>query len=475
MSTTSGNPPSRLDKATLKPLVLTIGGYGLMLFVLSSIRHALFRSGAFDLGYHDQILYLLSQGEPANISFWGEEGYHFLGGHAEWIYYGLSWLYKLYADVHWLFVIQAVALTMPVWLLLALSKQAGLTQRQGWTVATAYLLYPVVFNVNLFDFHPEVMAVPLILASVLTARARRPVPFIITTTLILGCRASLSLLLVTMGIWFIVFERRYWYGAFTSIVGSAWFLIVSKILVPTFKPGNYHAIARYSDFGDSITEVAFNILLNPNIVARHLLTLQNLLYLVMLFLPVLWGLTWRHLSPLLACLSVLVMNLLSNLAPQKDLVHHYSLPILPFLMLAVISTLATQKNFLKVRRWMILWSLLCFAAFGKYTYFLGSYYLESIDTWAATREAMALIDTKGGVITSYQVVPHLTHRTWIKYFRDYKPDEDLSQFEFALLNLRHPGFEHSVETAQHFLMRLLDDPNFEQRYSRDDVYLFKHK
>ena len=53
--------------------------------------------------------------------------------------------------------------------------------------------------------------------------------------------------------------------------------------------------------------------------------------------------------------------------------------------------------------------------------------------------------------------------------------KNLSQFEFALLNLRHPGFEHSVETAQHFLMRLLDDPNFEQRYSRDDVYLFKHK
>jgi|AGSF01.1.fsa_nt_gi Predicted membrane protein len=37
-------------------------------------------------------------------------------------------------------------------------------------VAAVYLLYPAVFNVNLFDFHPEVIAVPAFLAAIVAAR-----------------------------------------------------------------------------------------------------------------------------------------------------------------------------------------------------------------------------------------------------------------------------------------------------------------
>jgi len=33
-------------------------------------------------------------------------------------------------------------------------------------MATVYLLYPLVFNVNLFEFHPEVMWLPVFLGAV---------------------------------------------------------------------------------------------------------------------------------------------------------------------------------------------------------------------------------------------------------------------------------------------------------------------
>ncbi|PSN18700.1 hypothetical protein C7271_11170, partial [filamentous cyanobacterium CCP5] len=446
----------------------TISGYALLLFLLSSLRHALFQSGALDLGYHDQILYLLSRGEPPIVSFWG---YHFLGGHAEWIYYGLAGLYRIYANVHWLLAVQAVALAIAIWPMLRLADQAGLNHRQGWTIAIAYLLYPLVFNVNLFDFHPEVMAVPLILTSVLTAREQQPVGFAITTTLILGCRASLSLLLVFMGLWLILFERRRWYGAYALVIGTGWFWVFSRILVPLFKPDGYHALNRYGSLGSSISEVIFNVFLKPGTTLQQLFTLSNLEYLVLLLVPVLWGLSWRRLAPLFACLPILGMNLLSESLAQKNLIFQYSLPILPFLMLAVISSLAAKECLLQKRRWIVLWCLICFAALGKYSHFTGLY-LSSLDTWSATRQAIAQVDTKAPVLTTHSIVPHLSHRPIIHFTAEASRDADLRQYEFVLLNLRTPGYESSAELAQYLLSKLENDSVFEQKYSQDDVYLF---
>src|SRR5690242_19785153 len=92
-----------------KVLLGAIAGSALILLACSSLRHALFQSNAFDLGYFDQALYLISQGQTPIVSFWG---YHFLGGHADWVIYGLALLYKIDPSVHWLFAVQAIALAL---------------------------------------------------------------------------------------------------------------------------------------------------------------------------------------------------------------------------------------------------------------------------------------------------------------------------------------------------------------------------
>lgn len=455
----------------LSPLGLVIGGCAILLFLLSSLRHGLFQSGALDLGYHDQILFLLSRGHPPIVSFWG---YHFLGGHAEWIYYGLALLYRVHADVHWLLAIQAISLAIALWPLRALCHQAGLTPHQGWTVGIAYLLYPLVFNINLFDFHPEVMAVPLIFAAVLTARSRQWAGFAIATTLILGCRASLSLLLVTMGLWLIIFEHRRWYGLYAMAIGSIWFGVVTRVLIPTFKPDGHHALGHYGSLGSSIGEVMGNLVLRPDLLMHQLFTLANLEYLVLLLVPLIWGLSWRYLAPLVACSSILGLNLLADSAALKNIVFQYSLPILPFLLLAVIAAQAAGAGLLKRRRWIVLWCLITFATLARYPYFWGEY-LSSVDTWSATRQAIAQIDDSSSLLAPHNVVPHLSHRVQIQYTTEAQRSADLSQYRYVLLNLRHPAYESSPELAQALLGRLQNDSTFELTFSQDDVYLFSQR
>ena len=78
-------------------------------FSFSGLRHALFKSNAYDLGIFDQAIYLISQGLTPISSLMG---FHILGDHASWIFYILALPYKVYPTVYWLLLIQALAFAL---------------------------------------------------------------------------------------------------------------------------------------------------------------------------------------------------------------------------------------------------------------------------------------------------------------------------------------------------------------------------
>ncbi len=448
---------------------LITGASALIFFLCSSWRHALFQSTAYDLGWYDQVVYLISQGQTPIVSFWG---YHVMGDHAAAILYPLALLYKIYPDVHWLFGVQAIALALGCWFTWRLALQATLPEPQAVAMAVVYLLYPLVFNINLFDFHPEVLAIPGLLGAVLAARLGRIAWFVGCLILVLSCKAVLSLTVAAMGFWLLIFDKRRWSGAIALAAGVAWFLIATQVVIPWFSGGNEApAVTRYSYLGSSVLEIIANLFLKPGLVLGHLFTLPNLAYLVLLFSPIIWGLSLRYLTPLVVILPTLAMNFLTDLHSQKDIVHQYSLPALPFLLLAVIGTLAQGGGWLRSQRAIILWALVAFVALAKFSYF-GSRYLEFLDTRQATTEAIALIETKGSLLTAPHIAPHLTHRPVVKLAIARFDATELANFDYALLNVRHPGWQSTPEFAASLVEQLKNLPEFELTYERDEVYLF---
>lgn len=439
-----------------------------ILFLCSSIRHLLFHSTAYDLGYFDQLSYLLSQGLPPVISFWG---YHFLGGHADWIMYFVAIPYKIYPSVFWLLGIQAIALSMGALPTYHLAQQAGLKNGQAMGIASAYLLHPIIFNLNLFDFHPEVIALPLILTAILTARRNQVGWFVLCLILILGCRDALSLTVFAMGFWLWLFEKRLKCGAIALILGGGWFLFATQVLIPSFPPGGVISVARFDYLGSSVGEIVLNLFLKPNLVLFALFTLPNLQYLCLLFLPVIWGLSWQHLAPLIVIIPTLLLNLLSTLETQKDLLHQYSLPALPFLMVAIIAALADGKGLVQSRRGILLCSLIGFLALAKFGYF-GDRYLNSLDTWQASRSAIAQIQPQSRVLTTAFLAPHLTHRPTVQLAIAGTEAIDLDQFDEVLLNVRHPGWASTSSLQQGLVDRLQRDSRFKPLVEQDGLYSF---
>ncbi|WP_154655866.1 DUF2079 domain-containing protein [Fortiea contorta] len=452
-------------------IIFLISISALILFLSSILRHELFNSSG-DLAFFDQGVYLISQGK---LPFSSVLGFHILADHAAWILYFIALLYKIYPSVYWLFVIQSGALALGALPTYLLALQAGLKESQAVAMVVVYLLYPVVYNSNLCDFHPDTIAVPALLTAVLAARSRKLVWFCVSILVVLGCKAVLALTVVAMGVWLLCFEKRRLYGAIAIIIGVSWFLVANWVIIPYF--GNEAALVnrhlyRYSYLGNSFSETLQILLSRPEVIIQNIFSAINLEYLVFLLAPVIWGLHLRCMIPLIGAIPCVAINILADHPSQKNLVLHYSLPAIPFLILALIASLAAGKAWLQQKRLIILFSLVGFLALGKLGFFT-SRYLKSLENWGATKEASALITTLDSVFTTDVITPHLTHREIISYkLNNFQSSDELNKFNYILLNIRYPGWAASAESYQNLVNFLKNQSEYKLQYQHDDVYLF---
>nr|WP_242032877.1 DUF2079 domain-containing protein [Oscillatoria sp. FACHB-1406] len=453
-------------------LIAAIALFGLLLFACSSLKHALYRSTAADLGIFDQAIYLISQGKTPISSLLG---FHILGDHAAFIYYPIALLYKLYPSVYWLFALQAIALSSAALLASNLALDAGLPRSQSRLVAFAYLFYPLIFNINLFDFHPDVFVPFGLFAAVLSARRGKIIGFCAAIALILSCKAVLSLTVAAMGVWLFACEKKRLYGAIAFCAGIAWFAIATQIIIPTFGGAGAtlgRHLWRYAYLGSSFNEIFQNFLFKPQLLLGQIFSFDSLRYLLLLVLPLLWGLSPRRLAPLIAAIPALCLNLLADDPNQRDLYYQYSLPVLPFLILSVIATLAAGEGLRLRRKTVMLWCAIAFFAFAKHYYILR--FLSTFDTWTATTQAMSAIPPNASVLTDNELAPHLTHRPTLKLINTPLSEAELGAFDFVLIDLRRPWPDH-VALAQQRVAYFRQQPNFNLVSQRDEIYLFARK
>jgi uncharacterized membrane protein len=468
--TSSRQNPS--NSVIFSQIGLLLGISTLLLFFCSSLRHYWFQSGAFDLGIFDQYLYLVSQNLEPISSF---VNYHLLGDHAAYILYLLSGLYQIKPDVHWLFGIQSLSLTSAIAPIYLLAKQTNISHRNAIALVYSYLLYPLVFNANLFDFHPEVIAVPVFLWAVYCVRSGYYLSFIGLLIIILGCKWILAITVIGLGFWCGIGEQKWRYGLTAIALGVTWLIVVHAWVLPGFREGVATGVERYAQFGNTPLEILWGLLRSPMQLCQQVFSWQNLEYVACLFLPFGWALVPRYWGVFICALPHLALNLLADYSPQKNIVQHYSLPILPFLILSTITTLAAHQSFLKQRSHILLWSLITFLALGKYGYFW-TVYADSFDTLQASHTAVNLIGRDGSVLTTHAIAPHLTHRPNLDLIHaSTLQDKHLERFQYILLNSRHPGWQSSQYLSETLRHQLEAHPQFTLQFAQDEVYLFRRE
>jgi len=451
----------------------------LVLFAFSSLQLWLFREGN-DLGFFDQLVYLLSQGKAPISTLL--EGVHLIGDHGAVIFYPLSLLYLIYPDVHWLLAVQAIAFAMGTVPLYRLSLASGLPLNYAKAVAICYVLYPAVFNINFYaEFRPETIAIPGLIWAVWAAKQKRLKQFAIAILLVLSCKETLALTVIALGVWLTLCQKRLWYGVVAVISGSLWFVFAALYLIPTFRGGHQMAGTwHYESLGTSLTEIAFKVFADPRIFLSRAFLGDRLFYYLLLVAPILIGLHWRQVLTMIPAVPMLGLNILADFPRQRDLIHQYSLPIIPFLLIWLVASLVYLKRHHHRRwltpRWLVLWSLMGWFALAKYGYYW-TRYAPLYSNVSAVNGAVELVEAKDRVLTTGYIAPHLSQRETIVLLRENDNLERVAehQIDTVLIAKKHLGFDLSPAAATQTIEDLQKSAEFELVYQQQDVFLLKQK
>jgi uncharacterized membrane protein len=273
----------------------------LALFVLlAALALAQARSldGPVDLASHTQAAWLIREGVAPVVTVGGTPT-NLLAQQATFLFYPMLLATYVLPIIPALLVLQAAVLAVavvPLWKVVR--RLANLRVGAAAAVVAAYACYPVMHNLNLEGFHPEVVAVPGLLAAFYLAAGRRWLLFGLCCAVVVASRADLGLAVAGLGV-LLFFEGKRRAGAITAVAALAWTVLAALVIQPALGDGSFPHLASFASYGDGPGSVFWGMLTHPldvlgDIVAEVNLQLLLLLLAPLLFLPLL---ALRYLAP----------------------------------------------------------------------------------------------------------------------------------------------------------------------------------
>ncbi|MFQ5521187.1 MAG: DUF2079 domain-containing protein [Candidatus Methylomirabilia bacterium] len=400
----------------------------------------------FDLGYYVQLLWNLVEGHGPQVSL---PEMHAWGDHFSPILYLFVPLFILFPSAVYLLITQSMALALGAPVVFTLARRWLGDDRQAFALAGLYLLNPSVHGINLKDFHPQALAVPLLLAAIAAFESRRPFWFMLSVLLTLGTREDAGLAILGLGLWLGLARRRWLWGLWVGALGLAWVFFTTGWLIPFFREGPYPHLGRFAHLGGSLGEILLALLQQPLAPLAALATGDRFVYVLALLAPV-------GFLPLLKPLDLLpphptlVVNLLSS---DPLLVHHrwqYVAYIVPFLFTAAITGLGRLRErsaeprrgrlaALNPRNALGLALLLSLALTSRTLNYFPVARWALADWQRAVHRLMAQVPPGVGVSTHIYLIPHLALRSKVFIF-----PIGLEQSAYVLLYPRAPHSDKLV-------------------------------
>ena len=312
-------------------------------------RHAAFETNAEDLGIMDQAIWNTLHGHflqqtvcniVSDTNCVGASGINRLALHVEPILLPISLLYLIWPHPETLVVLQTVVVGLGAFPAFWLARLRLRSETAGVLIALLYLLYPVQQQATIFDFHAVTLTCTFLLFTFYFLYTRRTRLLFTFALLSMACKEEIPLVIIMLGAWTILFQRRLLVGLVLIALGALWFEVAFKVIMPFFSStGQPLLIGRYSGVGTSPAQALWTLLSHPS-TALHLYVLDpdRLAYLRLLVLPTA-GLALLAPWVLVIATPSLLINLLSSKGDMYSGLYQYSAEIVPVLIFASIEGL----------------------------------------------------------------------------------------------------------------------------------------
>ena len=325
---------------------------------LAILRHASFNSSAFDLGIYDQVVWNTLHGRLYFYTTTGQPLLHF-SNHADPSLIFVAPFYLIFDSPITLLVLQATVIGLGGLPVFWLARQMLKSNFAALSLLVAYLSFPSLQIVPLWDFHPPALATGLLLYAFYFMVRRKYGWFLLFAVISMGFKEQIPLIVSFMGLYLLVIERRWRIGAVTIAIAAVYFLVIMYWVIPANSVvGKHLFLGYYADLGSTPAEIIVTAITRPDIVLKNVWQPAKLAYLRDILAP--FGfLPLLGLPVLLIGLPSLAINLLSANPAMHDATQaQYISTVAPWLALGAVFGLHTLyrggiRLFPRAERWLL--------------------------------------------------------------------------------------------------------------------------
>ena len=413
--------------------------YASILFSTAAFQHYLFGTQVWDIGLFEQFSWLIGEGKLTAISSLRQVAP--LEDHFSLLLLPLGAIYKVFPSTFSLIGLQSIALGSLPAVAAYVGVRRQIKARLVWALICAIVLCPYSFLVNRGDFHPDVLTIPFMIVAIFEATQGRRWRYYFCLLITLFAKNAQALFGFGLGLYAIA-RGRYIRGLITIVISVFWWFLATHLSTA----GGDHVAIRLGYLGDTKLEMLATLLVRPWIVFSVASPSEIFLYTLGLSLPFLALLRKPALACLLGAAPVYLVNIISDSGIQRELNHHYSIPILAFLIAGCLDSMPSisvkarqiQKNIFNIT---LVLSLVAFLGYSRLMYFK-TRYLPRLPEAVAFQSVISGIGSQESVLASSNYVVHLAGRERISQIEkdDYREkwpfDVIIFPSEEALINVR---------------------------------------
>jgi hypothetical protein len=200
----------------------------------------------------------------------------------------ILWLARWVDTATLLAVVQAAALALTVPSLWRLGRdEAHLRVGAIATVVGAFVLAPTLQRANLGAFHPELIALPALVAAYVESRLGRWVRFGALVAFVLLCRADLGITVAALGV-VLALDGRRRAGTITALAGTAWTVTALAVLRPTLPIGELTPAGEFVARSTGPLAAVGEVVAHPASTLATMVAEPSVRFLVIVLVPVLF-------------------------------------------------------------------------------------------------------------------------------------------------------------------------------------------
>lgn len=481
-----------LTKPEFWAIIFTIL-FAVIFSLLSFGRHLALKSYGNDLGQINQLLWNTAHNHifQINSPINGQQ-VSYLIGHFSLILIFFLPFYYLFPGPEFLLIAQVLAIVLGAIPFYRLAKLKINHPWAGLAFLTAYLLFPVIHNALLYDFHEIVLTVPLLLWAFYFITKQKNWLAFLFFILTLTVQEHAAFIVAPIGLYLLSNKKTRKLGLAIFLIAVSYFCLVMFVLMPKISGGAQGLLTpglgfndRYQWLGASVSEIIKNTITQPQLVFQALNTLPRWEYLIILILPLF---TFSLYSPLiLTALPVIIIYLLSSQSLTYRITFYHSALIAPIIFLAAIngfSRLVKEKKYQSFFLWAIVFSSLAMAALFGLTPLNKNYRWQDYWPNAHARlltEVKKQIPPTARLSAQHNLLPHFSGRENI-----YRFPINSHGAEYVLIDLYNPyqnqikpvfGFAYALQLKGQewldFIQMMFNDKNYGVSYYRDGYLIFK--